>query len=101
MEDHKPDPDMEEEKDVLKANAAEVFDYQNEKALMRKIDWQYEICSLLCNIRAESNWHAFFSILPVMFVAYMLQFLDKTALGYTAIFGIQKSLVCISDRAKG
>lgn len=43
MEDHKPDPDMEEEKDVLKAHAAELFDYQNEKALMRKIDWQYEI----------------------------------------------------------
>jgi hypothetical protein len=28
-----------------------------------------------------------------MFFAYMLQFLDKTALGYTAIFGIQKDLV--------
>ncbi|KAJ6148941.1 hypothetical protein N7471_000140 [Penicillium samsonianum] len=77
MEDHKPDPDMEEEKDVLKANAAEVFDYQNEKALMRKIDWH---------------------ILPVMFVAYMLQFLDKTALGYTAIFGIQKSLSLVGDQ---
>lgn len=30
-----------------------------------------------------------------MFGAYMLQFLDKTALGYTAIFGIQQSLVSI------
>ncbi|CRL21279.1 Sucrose/H+ symporter, plant [Penicillium camemberti] len=76
MEDHKPDPDMEEEKDVLKAHAAELFDYQNEKALMRKIDWH---------------------ILPVMFTAYMLQFLDKTALGYTAIFGIQKSLHLVGD----
>lgn len=43
----------------------------------------------------------YFSILPVMFTAYMLQFLDKTALGYTAIFGIQKSLVCISDHVSG
>ncbi|KAF7525686.1 hypothetical protein PCG10_004677 [Penicillium crustosum] len=76
MEDHKPDPDMGEDKDVLKAHAAELFDYQNEKALMRKIDWH---------------------ILPVMFIAYMLQFLDKTALGYTAIFGIQKSLQLVGD----
>jgi hypothetical protein len=28
-----------------------------------------------------------------MTVAYMLQFLDKTALGYTTIFGIRESLV--------
>ncbi|CAI7641218.1 unnamed protein product [Penicillium discolor] len=76
MENHQPDPDMGEEKDVLKAHAAELFDYQNEKALMRKIDWH---------------------ILPVMFTAYMLQFLDKTALGYTAIFGIQKSLHLVGD----
>ncbi|KAF3022430.1 hypothetical protein E8E14_007202 [Neopestalotiopsis sp. 37M] len=31
-------------------------------------------------------------LLPLMLGAYMLQFLDKTALGYTAIFGIQESL---------
>jgi hypothetical protein len=37
-----------------------------------------------------------FSMLPIMFTAYMLQYLDKTALGNTAIFGIQKSLVSIS-----
>lgn len=34
-----------------------------------------------------------------MFAAYMLQFLDKTALGYTAIFGIQESLVGFSTTA--
>jgi hypothetical protein len=28
-----------------------------------------------------------------MFAAYMLQYLDKSALGNTAIFGIQESLV--------
>ncbi|KAK4865555.1 hypothetical protein LT330_009343 [Penicillium expansum] len=77
MEDHKPDPDMGEEKDVLKSHAAELFNCENEKALMRKIDWH---------------------ILPVMFTAYMLQFLDKTALGYTAIFGIQKSLNLVGDQ---
>lgn len=36
-----------------------------------------------------------------MFAAYMLQFLDKTALGYTAIFGVQESLVHGSGLAKG
>ncbi|OQE43016.1 hypothetical protein PENCOP_c003G05192 [Penicillium coprophilum] len=76
MEEHRPDPEMGEEKDVLKPNATEIFDSHNEKALMRKIDWH---------------------ILPVMFTAYMLQFLDKTALGYTAIFGIQQSLKLVGD----
>lgn len=47
MENHQPDPDMGEEKDVLKAHAAELFDHQNEKVLMRKIDWQYEILFII------------------------------------------------------
>jgi hypothetical protein len=37
-----------------------------------------------------------------MFTAYMLQYLDKAALGNTAIFGIMQSLVYyIFDQVKG
>lgn len=92
---------MGEEKDVLKSHAAELFNCENEKALMRKIDWQYEIHFITIYWQNYTDMLLFYSILPVMFTAYMLQFLDKTALGYTAIFGIQKSLVFISDRVKG
>ncbi|KAJ5971669.1 Major facilitator superfamily domain general substrate transporter [Penicillium vulpinum] len=77
MENHKPDPEMDVEKDAVKTDVAEVFDIHDEKALMRKVDWH---------------------ILPIMFVAYMLQFLDKTALGYTAIFGIMQSLKLVGDQ---
>ncbi|BCS18605.1 uncharacterized protein APUU_11433S [Aspergillus puulaauensis] len=54
-----------------------VLHCENEKALMRKVDWH---------------------ILPVMLAAYMLQFLDKTALGYTAIFGVPESLNLVGDQ---
>ncbi|KAL4862778.1 hypothetical protein BDV12DRAFT_38850 [Aspergillus spectabilis] len=54
-----------------------VRESHDEKALIRKIDRR---------------------ILPLMFTAYMLQFLDKTALGYTAIFGLQESLNLVNDQ---
>jgi hypothetical protein len=31
--------------------------------------------------------------MPLMFVTYMLQYLDKVTLGYTAVMGIQKDTV--------
>ncbi|KAJ5852355.1 uncharacterized protein N7529_011740 [Penicillium soppii] len=61
----------EDDKGATEVRVALVLDYQEEKALMRKVDLH---------------------MLPIMFTAYMLQYLDKTALGNTAIFGIQKSL---------
>jgi len=33
------------------------------------------------------------SLIPLMFVTYMLQYLDKITLGYTAVLGIQKDTV--------
>ncbi|KAL2826996.1 major facilitator superfamily domain-containing protein [Aspergillus cavernicola] len=81
MEDHKPDQDIEvlrgeKEKGVPEVKTTAVLNHQDEKALMRKVDRH---------------------ILPLMFTAYMLQYLDKTALGYTAIFGIQESLDLVGD----
>jgi hypothetical protein len=34
-----------------------------------------------------------FSLMPLMFVTYMLQYLDKITLGYTAVLGIQADTV--------
>ncbi|KAJ5381674.1 uncharacterized protein N7496_004102 [Penicillium cataractarum] len=65
---------MEEGKSVPEIQQAPVHCH-DEKALMRRVDWQYKII-----------------LLPLMFAAYMLQYLDKTALGNTAIFGIMESL---------
>lgn len=36
------------------------------------------------------------SLMPLMFVTYMLQYLDKITLGYTAVMGIQADTVCPS-----
>ncbi|KAJ5921220.1 hypothetical protein N7466_009546 [Penicillium verhagenii] len=81
MDDQKADlsmnTQMEENKDFFEPQVALVLDYTEEKALMRKIDWH---------------------LLPVMFTAYMLQYLDKTALGNTAIFGIRESLNLVGDQ---
>ncbi|KAL2857735.1 major facilitator superfamily domain-containing protein [Aspergillus pseudoustus] len=66
-----------EEKGLSEAQTGTTLDCEDEKALMRKVDW---------------------NILPVMFVAYMLQYLDKSALGNTAIFGIQESLKLVGDQ---
>ncbi|KAL2802088.1 major facilitator superfamily domain-containing protein [Aspergillus granulosus] len=49
----------------------------DEKALVKKIDRH---------------------ILPLMFGAYMLQFLDKTSLGYTAIFGLREDLKLVGNQ---
>ncbi|KAL3457758.1 major facilitator superfamily domain-containing protein [Aspergillus heterothallicus] len=65
------------EKGLPEATTGAALDYQDEKALMRRVDWH---------------------ILPIMFAAYMLQYLDKSALGNTAIFGIQESLHLVGDQ---
>ncbi|RMZ85216.1 hypothetical protein DV738_g460, partial [Chaetothyriales sp. CBS 135597] len=62
-----------EEKDIMAPREAEprrasiVLIPSDEKRLLRKID---------------------FHLMPVMFILYLLQYLDKTSLGYTAIMGI-------------
>jgi hypothetical protein len=33
--------------------------------------------------------------MPLMFITYMLQYLDKVTLGYTAVMGIQKDAVSL------
>lgn len=33
-------------------------------------------------------------LMPLMFCSYMLQFLDKTTLGYSAVMGIRTDTVC-------
>ncbi|KAL2789383.1 major facilitator superfamily domain-containing protein [Aspergillus keveii] len=67
-----------EQKDLTELSSTEAaLQYPDEKALMRRVDWH---------------------ILPVMFAAYMLQYLDKSALGNTAIFGIQESLHLVGDQ---
>jgi hypothetical protein len=35
--------------------------------------------------------------MPLMFVTYMLQYLDKVTLGYTAVMGIQKDTVSFTS----
>ncbi|KAL5334999.1 hypothetical protein BJX70DRAFT_402055 [Aspergillus crustosus] len=69
-----------EDKGLSEPQTGATLGCQDEKALMRKVDWH---------------------IFPVMFVAYMLQYLDKTALGNTALFGIQESLASQVKYAKG
>lgn len=49
---------------------------EDDKALVRKIDWQ---------------------ILPLMFMTYFLQFLDKVALNYANVMGLQKDLKMKGD----
>lgn len=39
------------------------------------------------------------SLLPLMFITYMLQYLDKVALGYTAVLGLSKDTVCPASQA--
>ena len=34
-----------------------------------------------------------YSLLPLMFTTYMLQYLDKVTLGYAAVLGLQKDTV--------
>ncbi|KAJ5776516.1 uncharacterized protein N7511_001527 [Penicillium nucicola] len=75
MDHHRQDNNMdllqEEGKAVSDVQEATVLHCPDEKALMRRVDWH---------------------LLPLMFTAYMLQYLDKAALGNTAIFGIMQSL---------
>lgn len=40
------------------------------------------------------------SLLPVMFLLYLLQYLDKTSLGYTAIMGIFEDAVSSRPRSR-
>ncbi|RMD41179.1 hypothetical protein DV735_g3944, partial [Chaetothyriales sp. CBS 134920] len=73
MAANKEDLSYVEEKDIIAPREAEprrasiVLAPADEKRLLRKID---------------------FHLLPVMFILYLLQYLDKTSLGYTAIMGI-------------
>jgi alpha-D-ribose 1-methylphosphonate 5-triphosphate synthase subunit PhnG len=39
--------------------------------------------------------------MPLMFVTYMLQYLDKVTLGYTAVMGIQKDTVSFASVIDG
>jgi hypothetical protein len=39
--------------------------------------------------------------MPLMFVTYMLQYLDKITLGYTAVLGVQADTVSDLDTCNG
>jgi ACS family allantoate permease-like MFS transporter len=64
---------------------------EEEKVILRKIDAQWVSSSALthCMLTTPST-----SLMPLMFVTYMLQYLDKITLGYTAVMGIQADTVC-------
>lgn len=64
MEDQKPDLEVESlhgvEKAIPKTETVAVLGYQEEKALMRRIDWQYEIL-FIPDLRNPTDMHlAFF-----------------------------------------
>ncbi|TVY83359.1 putative transporter [Lachnellula suecica] len=67
-------------KEVVSSDQAEFLNTSDEKRLVRKIDRQVLMKFI------------FISLLPIMFISYGLQFLDKTSLSYAAILGLQKDL---------
>lgn len=64
------------------------FTPEEEKKLVWKIDLMYAF-SISCPLMSSANQHR---ILPIMLIAYMMAFLDKQTLSYTALMGLQEDL---------
>lgn len=69
VERAQPEPARSDPIDLLAHDANVYFNVEEEKRVLRKIDMR---------------------VLPLMLGAYFLQQLDKSALSYTSVFGIQK-----------
>jgi len=70
----------------------------NHKALVRKIDLWYACCPRLVSIVELTRRVP--SLLPLLLVSYMLQFLDKTTFAYSAILGLPADTVRRTDDTK-
>lgn len=72
---------------------------EEDKRILRKIDRWYVSSPdyALLPLECSTNAPRFTRLLPVMALSYLFQFLDKSALGFTAIMGLRTDLRLTGD----
>jgi hypothetical protein len=66
-----------------KGEATILITDDEDKTILRKIDWQYVSC-----IQKVAKLTGRTSLMPLMFITYGLQYLDKTTLGNANVLGM-------------